>query len=135
MSMDKQMGSTIKRSNLVSKTKCFNLLRESKQLVAMLEQLSLGLSKSDIHSSEIAWEGYIQNLELIKSKIIEANSIIESEENLVSSPKVSIRLNKESELSNAIAKRIRKVPEGKFREVPLTYNEELEDFNEDRMVR
>lgn len=118
----------------MSKPKCFNLLREATNLIQMLEQLSKGLSKSDIQSAEIAWEGYILNLELIKSKVLEAASLLESEGNLVSSPKASIRLNRDSELSPAIAKRIRRAPEGKFREVPLTYSDELEDFDEDRMV-
>lgn len=115
----------------MSQKRYANLLRESSQLALMLQQLSLGLSKSDINCAEIAWEGYIQNLELIRSKLLEASTLVETDENIiVTKTKV---LSRDSELSHDIAKRIRKAP--KFREVPLTYNEELEDFDEDRMVR
>lgn len=116
------------------KMRHLNLLKDSTSLIQMLEQLSRGLSKSDISCAEVAWDGYIQNLELIKAKVIEAVSILEAEENLPSSANVSIRLNRESELSPSLAKRIRRAPEGRVREVPLTNVESLEGLDEDRMV-
>ena len=100
------------------------LLKESQSILELLEQLSTALSSSVMKSEEVAWEGYLINICLAKSKIEKACSLIELDSS------VPVR----KKLSPSIAKRIREAPKGSVKEIPINYIDSLEDLDEDQMV-